>query len=245
MFALYPGASRFGGHFQLSGFDSGNPWRANPIELTEAGLDSSVHAGVFEVGGRFDLRQPERSRWLASYLPLSFLCTTVPSPPARPGTPEPCDGKVSTLAYGTIDAGMTLDRVSLFVGGTSMNDLTQPGAPSALGGFAAARVVRILGLLRLDASGSYSRSTYVDLLGASAGPGVTLFGDALDVSTYYGATVLRYRSSPASLLQHVAGGALVWLPTPSLLFAFQGEVLAGEDTGALMLFATVTFHPRS
>ena len=39
-----------------------------------------------------------------------------------------------------------------FAGGTSMSDLTRSGAPSTLGGFAAARVVHILRLLRLDAS---------------------------------------------------------------------------------------------
>jgi len=241
--SIYPGPSRFSGHFQVSGFESGNPWKANGVELTEAGFDSSVRAGAFELGGRFDVRQPERSRWLASYLPPSFLCATVPTAGAATGS-EPCDAKVSTLAYGTVDAGVRLDRVSLFLGGTVMGDLTRPGTPSTLGGFASSRIVRIARIFRVDASGSYSRSTYVDMSGGAAGPGVTLLGDALDLGVYYRANILRYRSAPELLVQHAAGGTVLVIPHPTVLLAVQGEAIAGGDTKALILFGTATWRPR-
>lgn len=51
VFALFPGSSRFGGHFELSSFESGNPWNAAPLELTAGGVDASVRSGAFEVGG--------------------------------------------------------------------------------------------------------------------------------------------------------------------------------------------------
>jgi hypothetical protein len=239
--SIYPGPSRFSGHFQVSGFDSSNPWKASSVELTEAGFDSSWRIGKFELGGRFDVRQPERSRWLASFLPPAFLCATTPT--AAMGS-EPCDGKVSTLAYGSLDAGVQLDRVSVYLGGTTMSDLTQSTAPNALGGFASARVVRIARLMRLDATGTYSRSTYVDMISGMAGPGASLLGDALDVSLYYRANAFQYRSTPASFVQHCAGGSVLVIPDATVLVAVQGEAILGNDTTALMLLGTATWHPR-
>ena len=55
MFGVYPGASRFGGHFEVSAFDANNPWGASPVEVTAAGLDQSIRIGAFELGSRFDL----------------------------------------------------------------------------------------------------------------------------------------------------------------------------------------------
>ena len=241
--SVYPGPSRLGAHFQVSSFDSSNPWKAKAFELTAAGVDSSIRAGVFQLEGRFDVRQPERSRWLASYLPAAWFCTTVPSPAGAPPGPERCDGGVSTLAIGTVDAGVEFGTVSLFVGGTRTGDLTQSGGPSALGVFATGRVVRIADFLRVDASGNYSKATYLDMFGGSAGPGLTLFGDALDLSVYYRATALRYRSVPASLLQHAAGGTVIVVPDSAILLAVQGEAITGDDAKALVLFGTVTWRP--
>ena len=153
--------------------------------------------------------------------------------------PRQCQPQPSRPIY-----ARQLDRVSLFLGGTTIGDLTQPGAPSAVGAFAAGRIVRVASILRIDASGSYSRATYVDMLGAAAGPGLTLFGDALDLSVYYRATTLQYRSISTSLIQHAAGGTVILVPDSAILVAVQGEAIAGDDTKALMLFGTATWHPR-
>ena len=53
------------------------------------------------------------------------------------------------------------------------------------GGFATGRVVRIAKIARVETSGSYSDATYLQMLGASGGPGLTLFSNTLDVSGYY------------------------------------------------------------
>jgi hypothetical protein len=244
LFGLYPGSSRFGGYFEVSNFDAVNNWGASAIELTAAGVDQSVRFGSFEVGGRFDVRQPERSRWLATFLPASWFCTTVPAPAANPTAPEPCNGRVDTRAFGQIDGGVTAGNVSLTVGGLSMTDLTQTSEPNMVGGFATARVVRIEKVLRLEASGNYARSTYVTMSGGTAGPGITLFEDALDVGTYYRLAALSYAASGALLLQNGVGATIVLLPSSELLFTLQAEGITGDDAKALMIFATATWRPR-
>ncbi len=244
VFALYPGLARLSGHFEVSNFDPNNPWKAKSIELTAAGVDASVRKGIFELGGRFDIQQPIRSRWLASFLPASWFCRTVPAAGAPPN-PEPCDGSVSTIAVGTVDTGIDVDHFSVVVGGTTTGDLTQTGgAPHIYGGFATGRVLRIAKILRLDASGSYSKSTYIDMFAASGGPGLTLFDDNLDMSVYYRHASLQYRAFPTTLTQEGIGGAFMLFPTSVLLFTLQGEAVTGSDVQALLLFGSVVWHPR-
>jgi hypothetical protein len=244
LFSVYPGPSRFGGYFEVSNFAAGNPWGAATVALTAAGVDQSIRFGSFELGARFDVRQPERSRWLATFLPASWFCTTVPAPGSNPTAPEPCNGRVDTRAFGEIDARVAVGNVSLVVGGLTATDITQTTEPDMVGGFATARVVRIDKAVRLEASGNYSRSTYVNMSGGTAGPGVTLFDDALDVSAYYRITMLKYRSDDASLLQHGVGGTIVILPSSAVLFTLQAEAIAGDDANALSIFGTATWRPR-
>lgn len=246
VFGLYPGLTRIGGHAEVSSFDKDNPWKASSIELTAAGLDASVRAGIFQFGGRFDLRQPIRSRWLASFLPATWFCRTTPAPAGSPpGTPDPCDGSVSTRALGALDAGIEVGNVRVTVGATTIGDLTQTGgAPDMKGGFAAGRVVRIAKVLRIDASANYSTATYIDMFGGSAGPGVTLFDEVLDLGAYYRYGGLTYRSVSTGFTQHGIGGTAMLFPTSELVFTMQGEGIAGDDVSALMLFGTAMWRPR-
>jgi hypothetical protein len=237
--SVYPGDARLGAFFQLSAFDRGNPWNASALALTAAGLDASVHAGPMRFGARVDTRTPERSLWLASFLPVTWFCATAPA-----GGVERCEGKTPTLAQGLLDAGVDVGSFSLSAGVTRSVDLGLSGAPSAFGGFVASRVVRIADVLRLDATGHYSKATYMDIVGGSFGPGLGLLGDTLDVSAYYRGGTLRYSAMPELLVQHAVGGAVVVIPGPTLLFAFQGETLFGDDARALMLFGTATWRPR-
>ncbi|MDP9148570.1 MAG: hypothetical protein M3O36_01305 [Myxococcota bacterium] len=239
-FGVYPGPSRLGGYFELTGFDGKNPWSAAPLALTAAGVDASTRLGPVQLGGRVDVRQPERSRWLASFLPTPWFCKTVPS--ASGG--DACDGSVSTRAVATLDASVTMANVSVTVGGSTTRDLTQSGAPDTLGGFAAGRVVRIAKVARADASASVSQGTYLNIVQASAGPGVTLLGDALDVSAYFRTATLSYRSANASLRQQALGLTLGVFPSSDLLFTLQGEATMGDDTKALLLFGTAMWRPR-
>jgi hypothetical protein len=244
VFAIYPGRSRFGGHVAISSFDSNNPWGASAIELTAAGLDASTRLGPISLGARADMLQPDRSRWLASYLPLSWFCRTVPAPGGAPG-PDVCDGSVSTRAIGAVDAGLELGPFSLVLGGTKIGDLTQTGgAPDMTGGFAAGRLVHIARILRLDASASYSHATFLDLISSSGGPGVTLFGDALDFSTYYRNSRVEYRALPTTIVQQGVGGTIMFFPSSVVLFTAQGEATEGDDVRAFLFYGTAMWRPR-
>jgi hypothetical protein len=244
VFGIYPALSRIGGHVEVSNFDTNNPWKAAPVELTAAGVDASMRLGVFQLGGRFDLRQPERSRWLASFLPASWLCRTVPSPPLVTSNSEPCDGSVSTRTLGEVDAGLEIDNVSMLVGGTAIGDLTQSGEPTMLGGLATARVVRIEQLLRVEGSVSYSHGTDIDMFSGTIGPGFTLLHDNLDLSAYYRNATLQYRATSTSYAQHGFGGVAMLFPNSDLLLTVQGESIAGSDVQAILFYATMMWRPR-
>jgi hypothetical protein len=244
LFSFYPGASRFGGYFEVSGYDANNPWKASTVELTAAGLDQSVRFGSVEIGARADVRQPEQSRWLATFLPASWFCTTVPAPGSSPVQPEPCDGHVSTRGFAELDASLQTDHFSLALGGLAVRDLTRSSDPDMVGGFGTARILRIARALRAEISGNYSHSTYVDMSGGTAGPGLTLLGDALDVSAYYRLSLLQYRSVSSRLLQDGVGGTIVVIPSSDLLFTLQGEGITGDDAKALMIMGTATWRPR-
>jgi len=242
---LYPGPARVGGHFELSNFAPDNPWKASSIELTAAGIDASTRIGIFQLGARADVRQPIRSRWLASYLPLTWFCRPVPAAAGAPPGPEVCDGSVSTRVLGAIDAGVEFGPFSLVVGGTKIGDLTQTGgAPDMTGGFAAARLVRIAKIARVDASMNYSRATYLDMFGGSMGPGVTLFDDAFDLSFYYRHATVQYRSVRTSLAQSGFGGTAMIFPSSVVLFTVSGEAITGDDTKAFMVLGTAMWRPR-
>jgi hypothetical protein len=136
----------------------------------------------------------------------------VPSPAGITSNNEPCDGGVSTRALGEVDAGVEVDNVSVQLGGTTMGDLTQGGAPHMIGGFAAGRVVRIEKLLRVEGSANYSTGTDLDMFGGTIGPGFTLLDDALDLSAYYRNATLQYRATTTSVVQHGFGGVAMFFP---------------------------------
>jgi hypothetical protein len=245
MFGLYPGPSRFGGHFEVSAFDPNNPWKASPVEVTAAGLDQSVRVGSFEFGGRFDILQPERSRWLATFLPSSWFCKTVPAGGGASPVGEPCDGASTTRGLGSISASVILGDVSLAVGGTAMVEVPQTDAePRVLGVFASGRIVRIFKVLRLEGSASYSNATYMDMFGGSAGPGISLIDNALDVGAYYRIAAIQYASLPSNVLENAVGGTAVLFPSSTMMFTLQGEGITGNDVSSLFLFGTVAWRPR-
>jgi len=154
-----------------------------------------------------------------------------------------CDTSTSTRLYAAVDTGIVFDRASLVAGANTTMDPSDGAAPHTAGAFATGKVLRILGSGRVEASASYSRSTYIDMLGGSIGPGFGFFTDALDMSVYYRHTLLRYRSFPTALVQHAVGGTMVLLPASAFVFTFQGEALGGDDTPALVMFGTVSWRP--
>jgi hypothetical protein len=239
---IFPGRSRLGGHFEVSSFPGDNPWGASSVELTKAGADASLRFGPITLGARFDLRQPERSRWLASYLPPSFFCLAAPASPATAA--EPCDGRTAARMLGAADLSLELDHLVVTAGGTLIRDVGIPNLPSSKGGFASARVVRIARVFRVDVTGAYTGATYLDMTTIAGGPGVTLFHDQLDVGAYYRYATLAYRADNVHIAQHGGGGVATLLLGPDVALTAQGEATAGTDVSALLFLTSVTWRPR-
>ena len=146
---------------------------------------------------------------------------------------------------GAADVGVEVGHVAVTVGGTRVTDLSQTGgAPDMFGGFLNARVVRIAKVVRVEASGSYSQATFLKMYGGSAGPGVSLLNDTLDVSAYYRNATLEYRSVSTSLMQHGVGGTVMVFPNAVVLFTLQSEAIVGDDAKALLIFGTAMWRPR-
>ena len=115
--AIYPAQSRIGTYAELSAFDKDNPWGVNPLELTAAGVDARTNVGVLQLGAHADMRQQERSRYIAAFLPPSWFCQRVAGNAATvPPGADTCDPRATTLYQLSVDAGLTLDRFSIFAG---------------------------------------------------------------------------------------------------------------------------------
>ncbi len=241
---MYPGHSRLGGHVEVSNFDSNNPWGVAPVEVTAAGLDSSVRVGIVELGSRIDFIEPERSRWLASYLPSAWFCRTVPQT-GTPPSAEPCDGRSSMRALGTLDVSITKDKLALTLGATAMGDVSHADAdPRVLGAFLSGRLVRLARIFRLELSANYSNATYMNMFGGTAGAGVTLLHDAVDVSVYYRRAELQYASNDTFLEQNGIGGVIVVFPASTVMVTAQGETIIGNDINAVQVMGTIAWRPR-
>jgi hypothetical protein len=243
---IYPGKSRAGAHFELSAFDKNNPWGVSPLELSAAGVDGTLRFGAWQLGARADMRQQERSRYLAAYLPASWFCVRVPGPPAAAGgppNPDVCDPKASTLYQLGVDAGFTAEHFSMFVAGLTSHNPFVSKAPSQEGLFANLRVLKIWKGLRVDGSGTASTGTYMDIFSGTLGPGISAFGDRLDLSVYYRYTAMRYRVGE-SLNMNAIGGYATILPANDLVLALQTEGTGGDDVGALMGTLVVVYRPR-
>lgn len=246
---LYPGHHRLGAHFELGSYAAGNPFKAPSLDLNNAGVDGSILLGIVQIGARFDLRKPERSLWLASYLPLSFFCLTAPpdpadAPPAGGRTvAEACDGRTPTRVEGALDATVSLDNVIIAAGATTARDVSIGGLPSVIGGFASGRVFRIAKFFRADAAVSYSTATYVRMLGLTAGPGATVLSDSLDVGAYYRFASVTYDAGGGANSQNGFGAMGTFIPSRAFSISLQAEAIRGTDTDALLAFVSAMYRP--
>lgn len=241
---IYPGQSRIGTYAELSAFDKDNPWNVNPFELTAAGLDARANIGVVQLGVHGDMRQQERSRYIAAFLPPSWFCLRVPgSATTVPPGADTCDPRATTLYQVGVDAGFALDRFSLFVGGTGSTNLARGDAPSQAGGFASARVLRIARVFRIEATGTASTGTFLDMFSGAGGPGISVLGDRLDASVYYRHTVLEYRVG-GSLNGDAVGGYLTVIPHRDFITSLQTEGSKGDDFSAVMGALVLVWRPR-
>lgn len=234
---LLPRFGRFGASAEVSFFDADNPWRANTTELTSAMADASVRMGIVELSGRGGLQRPERSQWLASFLPPEWLCVAGATA-ASPGT---CLGSDATYS-GSGEVGIRLTKLSATIGGHAAT--TQNTNANAVGGFTHLRLLDIVSTLRVDAGASAARTSFLTNAGFSFSPGVELLDRTLDLSLRYRPAITRYTADDSAFVEHLIGGAIWFSPSRHLDLALDGDRILGADVDVFVVQGLVTWRPE-
>ena len=235
---LFPGRSRVGGHFELSLFDADNPWGAPEQQLTAAGADTSLRFGAVEVGGRFDMQHPERSLWLASFLPPEWLC--VPRAGAAIDALDECAAS-SAIYTGQLDVGLHLERSAITIGGSLRasggGDLEQRAL------FANLRVLQLIGALRLDLGALATDGTLLRSVALPLALGVPLLALDLDLSLRYRPALLQYQTGGDAFLQHTAGLGLGMAAAPTVQLGLDADLTTGSEVDLAVVQLLTTWRP--
>jgi hypothetical protein len=238
LFEAFPAFGRLGARAEVSLFDTDNPWAAATKELTAAGADASFRFDHLRVGASFDMRRPERSLWLASFLPRGYFCVAEPAPAAAI---EPCVGGEQRYAAAfnaaweatlwTADAGTTFAT-------TRRTNADQTTA------FVNLRRRELVGKLRVDAGGSLSRGSFYDSAAINIAPGTPLWNESADVSFYYRPSWMRYRAELDGSIEHGFGTRLWWAASPVFDLSGSADVLVGRDVDVLVFQLSAAYRPR-
>jgi hypothetical protein len=228
---------------ELSLFDQDNPWGAEQVELTSAGVDASFRTGGTRntrYGLRLDMRTPERSYWLASLLPPGWLCTAVPQPPgALLG--EPCNGFHDVRYAAAADARIDLGRLALS-GGATLISVSSGDVIEAVSVFADARMLEVLGRYRAGLGLYATHAAFLDTVAVQASAGGPMLADGLDLALFYRPALLLYSASVAGILDHRYGLDMVYTPMPQLDLALTIEGMSGADIAGVGAFATAVWR---
>ncbi len=240
-FDVFPGTGHVAGHIELSMHDEVNPWQAPRFEVSAAGLDASIRVGIFQLAGRFDMRLPERSLWLTSYLPLGYLCNTVPDPAASTGDEVVCLNSNDQRYFGGLDASFSFSRFALHAGANIVHSETAAEFEQ-ISGYLQARILRIADIAWADVSvAAYARS-FVSDYAARLGAGVDIRRIG-EISAYYRVSLNQYVASPTNWLQHSAGGILYFALGHDLDLGVRVDGIFGEDVSVLVLGSNLTWRP--
>lgn len=232
---IFPDDAHAGAYAEVSLYDSDNPWGASAQELSAAGADGSVILGVVELGARVDLQRPERSRWLAAYLPPGFLCTS-----RDPIDDAPCFGDDARY-LGGLDATVTLDRVSF--GGSLDGSASERGGAEQVGGAVRTRVLNLVGPVRLDVALLANEGALVHMLGARLGLGAEIVRGVLDVSLHHQPALTRYEADAANYVEHTFGTGVWWTPAEEFELALDADAVTGRDVDVILVQTLMTVRP--
>jgi len=235
--ALSPGAHHLSAYAEGAAFDRDNPWGRPSLDLTAAGGDVALRFGRARLGARFDLRKPERSYWLASALPVSWLCSTASSAltsPASGASPARCradDTRYAAQAFG----GFELGRAQLDLGGSWVGS-SEPALGKHALGHATLRFVRLAGRYDLGLGGAHEGGS---VLRASTSLrteiGVSALDDRAHVGLFYRPVHRRYQASLDALWEHGTGVSLHVSPRDALALDLYGELRVGDVDVALVM----------
>ncbi|HTV21148.1 MAG TPA: hypothetical protein VMG12_20825, partial [Polyangiaceae bacterium] len=238
-FESYPSFGRLGARAEASMFDSDNPWNADTAELTALAGDASFRVGSLRFGLALETRRPERSYWLASFLPAGYFC--VSRTVAGSATSEPClGGDLRTLA--ALTAAWDAENWTLDAGASAVTTRMAPAEQATA--FVHFQRRNLFGALRFDAGSSVSSGSLLESAALEVGLGASLLRDALDASVYYRPNVLRYRANSEQLLEHGTGARLWWALFDGFDTSLSGDLLTGPDVDVLFVQAALAWRPR-
>jgi hypothetical protein len=240
-FDVFPGNARVSGYLELSLHDAVNPWQAPRLEVSAAGLDASFRVGLFQLTGRFDRRLPERSLWLTAYLPLGYLCNTVPDPATSVGDQIVCDNSRDARYFGGLDASWTFSKFALHAGANVVRSETA-AEYNQLAGYLQGRVLRIADIAWMDVSVAAYSGSFVSDYAARLGAGVDIRRIA-ELSAYYRVSLNQYDADPNRWLQHSAGGILYLALRDDLDLGLRVDGMFGQDVSVLILSSNLTWRP--
>lgn len=239
-FDVYPGQSRVGARTELAFFDAGNAWGAPAVELAAFAFDMSTRYRDLRFNFRFDVRRPERSRWLASLLPTGWLCAQGPA----------TDALVSPACNGANDARYNATSNVAYEGrlfraeiGGNIATVARHTEYDQVAGYASLRAVRIANLMRFDVAAFAAHGALIDSIAMRAGVGVTLFNESLSLYAYYRPAKTQYAAALSSWVEHRIGGELWFLPSRMFDFGLTVEGVSAPDASALVVLTTASFRP--
>lgn len=237
---LLPDGGRLGTHVELSLHDEVNPWNAPMLEVSAAGIDGSVRLGPVEIGARLDRRLPERSRWLARWLPGAWLC----APRLVAGSdPLACAGIDDARWTGSLDVGARWDQGFVRASGTVIHHPSDAQL-SQLSGFAAIRVVRVLDVLHGDLGFHAATGAWLDTFAGNASLGLALPDELLDVSVRYRLAYAIDRADVSGWIEHQIGGAVRITPLEELQIWAEVDGITGREVQALLAQLGVSWHAQ-
>ncbi|MEZ4253216.1 MAG: hypothetical protein R3B99_33830 [Polyangiales bacterium] len=231
---LLPGPVSTGAHAELAFFDANNPWDAPVAQLLSASVDASAHHGLFHWALRGDYRVPERSRWLASFLPAGYFCVADTDPTACAGGHDP---------RWSANADVEL-RGAKLAGGAMASYVTAPERDTNQWMILAhLRAVRIAEIARVRWSASVTRGSLLDVYSTRIALGAALLEGKLDVEAYYRPALRFYTADIRSGFDHRAGAQVLAALARDWQLAFVGDVLLGRDLDALLLQLHLVWRP--
>lgn len=242
-FDMFPGDARIGAHAEINAFDADNPWGADEVELSAAGVDGTLRAGMFHAGARFDMRRPERSNWLAAYLPPSWLCVRAPGAPGTPPANEACAGQFEPRYFTSADVGVEIDTLAI-TGGATLIKIAGADGLDQLGGWLSARMIRLFEVGRGDLTFMVSTGEVIESYSLRVGVGAVVVPDVLDLSLHYRPALTRYRADIDRYWEHTVGGTVLLNATPDLAMNLDLDALTSRDIDALIIMAGVIWRPR-
>ncbi len=236
----FPEFGRFGAYSQISFFDRDNLFGAATTELTAAGADLSIELGEsVRLQGSASVRRPERSRYLAAYLPGGYLCVPTASPGGFAGAT--CAG--GDLWY-SLDASATFDGQSWIarLGGGHAGSRERSASQTST--YAELQLPDTLGADTIGLGVSASTGSLLDRAALDVSASQRWLDDALELSAYYRPALFRYTAGSDTFIEHGTGLRSYWAPDGDWQLQLAADLVAGEDVSVFYLTGGVSYRPR-